>query len=700
MHPFCVLINKLQPMIYFIRIIIIAFLPVASLWAQYATNQVKENFDFLSDYNKLYNWKYVYYDEINKELLSIDSTLNNRMGDRYSDVLEALLTMYEATGDKAYLVKFVAITYHIQVNLRQDNGVVPYPGWREFLNNPGEQIEDKIDYLQMYHDGRTIAVMARYAYMVSQNPALASTFLPPLLKLGTTFSSLIYPSGPSAIGNNAYTFGGYAAWLSLRSMQTLNYYIVFHWADHLRCFTPRPFPDNKERAQAVNQQVSFGVALTYLGLANNNNDYLTRAAWMGLRYFSHVTEPKKCKKILGKYVPNGNSLRYVLEHIPASNAYRWKSNGWRPQNCNELYGSEPDDYEDFAHAAYTLTLPQAFNNTNFSVNNQFIFDDSKMVRFRNTLSKYIYGGTMQNGCPIIHSGVDGDDFITYRTQFNGPNNPVILYDILSWAYLSKFDGMNTTQGSKNAYDIMFEVYKCGIENVPVPPEAFSGLAYNGLSMLVKEQWQKECVNLSLYKRNMVYNQDFFVKNKITVEPSNTNALYNSPESYAEPKISTKEFTIEPGVTVNMYAGEEIHLTDGFHAKAGSNFRASINPNACTDGMRVAGGNGNQQQVNIEEQIVNLVLSENELIQEKNTQIEIEEQNWLVYPNPANSTVNILGNTQENISIILSDISGRIILQHNFTESFYKLDVSALQQGLYILQLSTQTKTQTEKLLVR
>ncbi len=42
--------------------------------------------------------------------------------------------------------------------------------------------------------------------------------------------------------------------------------------------------------------------------------------------------------------------------------------------------------------------------------------------------------------------------------------------------------------------------------------------------------------------------------------------------------------------VNMLAGEEIHLADGFHAKAGSNFHAGINPNMCTDGGRVSGGN--------------------------------------------------------------------------------------------------------------
>ncbi len=86
---------------FFIKILLILCCFIDIVKAQYANIPVKENFDYLSDYNKLYNWEYLFVEKnpqppFNNILLPIDSTLNNRMGDRYSDVLEALLTMYEA----------------------------------------------------------------------------------------------------------------------------------------------------------------------------------------------------------------------------------------------------------------------------------------------------------------------------------------------------------------------------------------------------------------------------------------------------------------------------------------------------------------------------------------------------------------------------------------------------------------------------
>ena len=195
---------------------------------------------------------------------------------------------------------------------------------------------------------------------------------------------------------------------------------------------------------------------------------------------------------------------------------------------------------------------------------------------------------------------------------------------------------------------------------------------------------------------MVYNQDFVVKNNISVEP-NSNSIYNSPESYTEPKINTAEFTIEPGVTVNMLAGEEIHLADGFHAKAGSNFQASINPNMCTDGGRVAGGNTGHN-ITLHEPL-NISINEN-LMDNEDVSIEEPEQQWLVFPNPAQQELNVLGSIDENVQLILLDMSGRTIWQHNFAGTFYTADISALEQGIYILQINTSKQIQTEKIFVR
>jgi len=88
--------------------------------------------------------------------------------------------------------------------------------------------------------------------------------------------------------------------------------------------------------------------------------------------------------------------------------------------------------------------------------------------------------------------------------------------------------------------------------------------YYGLAEVVSAQWDKECANLTLYNRDVVYDQDFFVKNTLTIAPQQTTDLFYTPVPFAEPQTFTDggsqdRFVIEPGVNVNMVAGEKIIL---------------------------------------------------------------------------------------------------------------------------------------------
>lgn len=283
-----------------------------------------------------------------------------------------------------------------------------------------------------------------------------------------------------------------------------------------------------------------------------------------------------------------------------TNAYTWHTNGWEthtvPNPLNDCY-SAPNPhiasgyFEDVSHGAVTLAFPIAVYAYQQQFWNQTLFTKTDMQRFANTLTKLLYYNN-NSGQTDFYFSVNTGNNLCYICPDNLENGLPVAYNesnrrtALMWGNLDEHDLQN-----QQVYNLLLNYYAITLDgqNDNAAGKIAEGNHYLGLSYLIQNQWQKECVNLSLYKRNMVYNQDFTVKNNISVEP-NSNSIYNSPESYAEPKINTAEFTIEPGVTVNMLAGEEIHLADGFHAKAGSNFHAGINPNMCTDGGRVSGGN--------------------------------------------------------------------------------------------------------------
>lgn len=663
---------------YFIKISIL-FFPLNVCYAQYANTQIKENFDYLCDYNNLYNWEYLFFKKTEQNpLLPINNSLNNRLGDRYADVLSALLLMYETTGDKAYLVKFVALTYHIQVNLRQDNGVISYPGWRDFLND---------DYNQHQQDGNTIAPMAEYVYLLKNNNQLYNTPLPPINVLGNTFDALIYPANSANIAENIYTYGGFAEWLSTQILQTLNSYLNNQpsYFTNQTGFRYIETPLNKtshNSAIDINQQGGFSKALLYMGLALNDNQLLQKSFKIAQLYKSSVVFLDHCFNGSIKMLYNAPVMQ------TSNNAYWWYHRGWSvtKHECNKpkIFTKNFSDYiewvDDISHALNVLALPLSMHKTN---NTQF-FTNTDMVKWHNTFTQLIHKGGNNFSANVL--GFD-DAYPCGGTCV--PNQ--FKYTALGYAPFSVFDDLPGATGS--IYTTLMNLYDTDIK-FNSETKITDGNQYLGVAELTNEQWNRECVNLSLYKRNMVYNQDFTVKNNISVEP-NSNSIYNSPESYAEPKISTAEFTIEPGITVNMLAGEEIHLADGFHAKAGSNFHAGINPNMCTDGGRVAGGNTGHDITLHKPLNINENLMGNEEVS-----IEKPKQQWLVFPNPAQQELNVLGTIDENVQLTLLDMSGRTIWQHHFAGTFYTADVSNLEQGIYILQINTSKHIQTKKIFVR
>ena len=81
-------------------------------------------------------------------------------------------------------------------------------------------------------------------------------------------------------------------------------------------------------------------------------------------------------------------------------------------------------------------------------------------------------------------------------------------------------------------------------------------------------------------------------------------------------------------------------------------------------------------------------------QEEFSALELQSENILLMPNPANSNIKIIwdGNQKQNIHINLIDISGRIIDQKEFTSTknlAVNWRLSELETGYYFLQFKTE-----------
>ena len=74
---------------------------------------------------------------------------------------------------------------------------------------------------------------------------------------------------------------------------------------------------------------------------------------------------------------------------------------------------------------------------------------------------------------------------------------------------------------------------------------------------------------------------------------------------------------------------------------------------------------------------------------------------VVGPNPARDKlyVKFIGAWQENCSIKLIDITGKLVLKENFAYQEIILDLSNLSPGLYLLQVSSDKYHSTQKILI-
>jgi len=70
----------------------------------------------------------------------------------------------------------------------------------------------------------------------------------------------------------------------------------------------------------------------------------------------------------------------------------------------------------------------------------------------------------------------------------------------------------------------------------------------------------------------------------------------------------------------------------------------------------------------------------------------------IYPNPADDVLNIDFGKQQKISLLLTDVNGKAILNQRLTGLRNQLDISALGKGVYFLKLEGEGFLKIEKII--
>jgi len=575
--------------------------------------------------------------------------------------LLSYLRMYQSTQDKAYLNKFIKHAYGIQVH----RGSSP-ADWSAAIN-PDNQ--------EMLYTGQLLRPMAEFVFIIKNNNILYNTNL---------ISGLV----PSVIGTQTILgYGDFANWLQGRVVETLDHYNSEFWINDDKCYNEAPLTNcEKNCANAgcsgipctfcscpepavINFQSSFAAALFFIGYIDPIN-------------FSNYTH--KAEQIV-------TFFRNRVTEFPPNQSYTW---------------FHDDTFrEDVAHGGIDIHIPLVA----YLLYGNGLYQPSEMNKFANTFTYNIWDRNNQ----VFHNNVFGTDNGIDPAQSicggtipsNGTQNFYGPGEVLTWMPLYPFDDFSASPN--DVYTVLVTQTVKLLTDDPtafLPPGYCSSITHNlsgtqsfyGLSEVVKAQWDKECVNLTLYNRDVVYDQDFVVKNKLVVAPQQSDNNYQAgvDDPFAEPKTfadngSKDRFVVEPGTTVNFVAGESIVFGPGTHLKAGSNVHAYIDPNICSDGMRIGNPSGSgKNQDNLTKSIVDTSYKDSSLstltLINKKENISSRDSSFLtfrsfiVYPNPTNGIVYIAFSLDNNsiVTLKITDIMGH--------EVFSEINHKQLSSGNYII----------------
>ncbi len=510
--------------------------------------------------------------------------------------LIGLLNMFETNKDKAYLVKFINLVLIIQKNRHDTRGTGSEPLWVNKNDDLCDLVDHDPDSEPLYFNSMLLFSMAKYVYIVHKEPSL-SLYSSPLPSGQNNSVTLIsqnlldqFQVNPSII-----TFGDFAKWLGKRVEQSILFILNNYWDDNfgIKGHIREECNEGGKRTcgTAMNFNSPFAAALLLMGETNSDfghgnlrSIHLAKSQIIAGLHKSSINLIDGCNcNLSGCATYNHPVLRLMNNN---NNSYFWFHSGWgivkencvlHPFNPQPKISNYTEFVEDVSHGAMDLWFVRACYEAQLAPCNNCTpyFTLTEMERFRNTLTKNIYYTDNTGG--HFHNAVNGANNQIANSNCTQNCPPDLFWgEVLDWMPLYKFDNSS----SPKVYDILMN-HTIGLIQNPTTRFLSGAQSYLGFSEVVKAQWDKECVDLSMRNRKLVYDQDFTIKGRLVIDPSVPNTLLNSTASFADPIINTPDFTIEPGVTCNMKAGGGIILKPGFKAKQGSQFKARHVPSNCS-----------------------------------------------------------------------------------------------------------------------
>lgn len=615
-----------------IPVVLFLFLSNFTFSQSYQYLKTKEEFDF---YNSLF------VNRLKPCELNPESDAEN-LGIGVSYLIDAYVTMYKATGDKAYLYKCVMQSLCIVKNRHDIVGINSDKRWAD----------------RVYLDGNILGAMARFVYLVKvEDQSLQNTPLYPFPEITN-----------NPFNQSFQTFGAYVNWLSLRINESLNWFISEnYWTNSLGL---KKNPDDKNGAE-INMQVGFGRALLFMGLSCQNLDYIQKTFSLVYLIKSDVAFYDLCD-----FISYNNP---VFIHDETNNSYWWYHSGWRVQKHCIFNTPDYDQFveyiEDASHGAVVTQLfLDYYNYQPFTMINT-----QDLIRLRNTFSKNIYD---QNG--VFHKAVNGQNSPVY------PTFPM-EYTTLNYIPFAQYDGADITATPPNVYNIVMGFYATHIANsntFPTLPYYNNGMSILGHAEVVHAQWEKECTDLTIYNRKLVYNQNFKSKGTLTIAPQQYD-IYHHPlsKAIADPvQFQEDLFLIDSNVTAFFEAGDAIVFKPGTQLKPDQchTIRAFINPSLCSDFLqnptRFDLGDTVQKPFDIADTVVKPPVKPEDL----------HKIDLTISPNPFTNYTNVQFTIlkQSVVSLNIIDKLGRVLVQpiNNdlYEEGAYNIQISGeiLHPGLF------------------
>jgi hypothetical protein len=498
------------------RTLFFSFFIQCHAFCQDSTLHIKEDYD---RYNKLLVDRY-------KPCLIGTANDHTVFGDGMSHILDGYFTMYETTGDKDYLYRFMTQSICMLENRHDVAGVSTEPRWGDIT----------------YEEGYILGAFARGThFFFIEHPELLSDSLYPFQQFSQNAFNVTF-----------HTVRAYATWLLQQTKVSFDWLIQQgYWNDQLG-FLGSP---NANQALIINMQVGFARCAFFLGQVTQSGNYIGMANRLGMLCKGQVQFTDPTKKTV---------YSAPVFQLTKNDAYWWYHMGWRvkpvraplfKRNKNTVYGSVTtymDFIEDMSHGAVVLYMPWMWYR--YSKNPPF--DSLDMQRFRRTFTYNLNDGSGQ-----FYNAVNGTDGPISDNYCTSCARNYHAMKSLMYASFASFDTIELND--VDVYPLIESYYQKEVAGLSTLPKGYCCGMNKGHAELVEQQWKIGLIELHMGPRLLVYNQLFSVPGTLRIEPEAPDLV-----PYAEPLNPAKKFEVKAGIKA-IFKAEEVHLLPGVEFQAGA-----------------------------------------------------------------------------------------------------------------------------------